>query len=556
MWFAVQIYAENVSLRYEYFCKYVLSAACGKNHIVCFNLHRATIFFTGTETMQKRLTIISDSSDTVSEIESILGSEEYSFEVIDRNILLIDLAYIQNTDMVIIDATDKYINFISEHLNNTDIKQLKSCISLILDSKYINMFSTFFPTLQVNFFTRPLKEDEFRIRIMKCLFVYMESVHCKDSQNQLNWELSNESSRLDTALQIAEHQSLLLDLILNGINAGIIAVDTSETVVMINKMAELIFNAKGPDSIGKSLWSIITPEVRKHIDNIPASSDSDNPFSNLFVLKYSDNSNHYLHITVRNFFDNEKNIHGRILIFDDVSSRIEALRLRNSFSTIISHELRTPLTIINNNIELLRISGNEQIMTHIIDDIENATERSNELVTKILNIIYLDGVDIRPHYQSASIMDIIKKSILNYQHKISMKGISVATDIQNGLSKFTTDINLITMIISNLIDNAIKFNKNGGTIRVSVYRKEDQICISVSDEGKGIENESESSLFDCFAQGENNITRSHSGIGAGLYIVKKAISLMNGSISFSSSSGHGTTFTTFFPTINISNEVS
>jgi len=502
--------------------------------------------------MINKLTIFSDSEETISHIQSALGTDEFEYSFLNIQLLSVDKLNSTESDMLIIDTDDNSVDHILELLNKLDLNSLPFVISFILEDRFIPLFKCFFISFKVHFFIRPIRDSEFYIRILKYLYLYNEDQKILDNQKQLNWNLNNQSSRLDTALEIAGYQSNLLDLMLNSIHSGIIAVDPSDTVVMMNKRSEKIFNTSCSKSIGRSLWDIVSSELHHYIANILSLSDTTNPFGNVYTLKHPDGTICYLNISVKDFLDNDKNINGKIIIFDDVTSKVDAYRLRNSFSTIVSHELKTPLTVINNCIDLLKMTDVSKAQSQIIDDITEATERSNELVSNILHIIYLNGINIHPLYRKLYFSELSDKIFSDFQQKIIHKGINVIKNKFIEESFFFTDMSLIMMILSNVIDNAIKYNRTDGNLFFTISKVDNQICFTIKDEGNGINPETADSLFQCFLQGENNMTRIHSGMGVGLYIAKKATELINGKLSFTSSIGEGSTFAIYIPFVNIS----
>jgi signal transduction histidine kinase len=480
------------------------------------------------------------------QIRLIFSNEIYECSFVNINTITTETFNATASNLVLINITHSLINKIKLLLNNIDLKSIPCAIVCIIENKFISELHFLEESYKVHFVTKPIRKEEFCNRVKKMLFLLQADTQKAFSQQQLQWELKKQTSDLAATFQIAEYQSHLLDLILNSVPAGFLAIDTSQDVVMMNKNAEEILKVPFSKAVGKSVWKIVEKDIKKHLQELLYNNTAES-FENLCIIKDPNRVENYYEIVIRDFFDNDREIIGKLLIFVNVTSRIEANRIKNSFFTIVSHELRTPLTIINNGVTLLKLEKNSALQDQIISDISEATERSSELVANILHITYLHEINVHPVFREVQKSDLLNKLFNQFQLKMTKKRIELIKNDTTDIISIVTDPGLINMVLSSLLDNAIKYNKDRGRIFFSIYKESDIICFEIKDEGKGYQAKTPEIFFRSFMQGENNLTRTHSGIGVGLYIAKRAADLIKGNITFTSDTENGSTFTLKFP---------
>jgi signal transduction histidine kinase len=498
--------------------------------------------------MKTKMTIISRSGTINNQICPLFTNEDYEYSFIKIDALTIETFSEIETTLLIIDITNNSLNKIKLLFTKLDLKTISYGIVFIIANKLIPAFNFLDESLIVHFVGKPIRVEEFRIRIKKMLFISKTNLQIAAKQQQLQWEIKKQTSDLAATFQIAEYQSHLLDLVLNSVPAGFLAIDISQDVALMNKKAEEILKIPFSKAAGKSIWRIVESNTRKHLQEQLINNVASN-FENPCIIKSPDGIENYYEIMIRDFNDNDGKVIGKLLIFVNVTSRMEASRIKNSLFTIVSHELRTPLTIINNGVTLLRMEKDGAEQDQIISDITEATERSSELVTNILHITHLNEVNVRPLYREINKSDLLKKLLIQFQSKFTKKKIELIQTDTTDIAKIVTDPGLINMALSSILDNAIKYNKYSGRIFITIYRENDLICFEIKDEGKGFKGETSKMFFHGFTQGENNLTRTHNGIGVGLYIAKRATDLLKGDISFTSENEIGSTFILKIPVV-------
>lgn len=225
-------------------------------------------------------------------------------------------------------------------------------------------------------------------------------------------------------------------------------------------------------------------------------------------------------------------------IMTDELSSIEMFR--NDFISNVSHEFKTPIASIQGFAKLLQnedISKDEKYeYTKIIVE---ETKRLSHLSTNILKISKLEHQGIIEKKSSFSLDEQIRRSILLLEHLWGKKDIEFDIDLEE--LTYTGDEELLQQVWVNLINNAVNFSHNGGTIHIQLNQTDDKLIFKVKDNGMGMTDEIKDRVFEKFYQGDKSHSRE--GTGLGLALVKGIIDLHNGNIYVESQLNIGTTFT-------------
>lgn len=226
----------------------------------------------------------------------------------------------------------------------------------------------------------------------------------------------------------------------------------------------------------------------------------------------------------------------------------KATMVKSQLLAVMSHEIRTPLNGIILGSDLISRSNLEKSDQENVEIIKNCSETLLGIVNDILDFSKIDAGKVVPKYESVDLNKISRKALDLFKYS---KVIETEFTIDDGFPSYViTDSVKIRQIILNLLSNAFKFTKKG-KITLSLgfkKQKEDnvQVTISVSDTGIGIKEKDRSLLFQDFQQIDSSITREFGGTGLGLWITKKLVTLLSGTIDVKSELGRGTIFTCIF----------
>lgn len=215
--------------------------------------------------------------------------------------------------------------------------------------------------------------------------------------------------------------------------------------------------------------------------------------------------------------------------------------LRTDFIANVSHEMKTPLSVIQNYGVLLQTPdlSNKKRMEYA-KGVTEGSRRLASMMTNILKLNRLENQQIYPESTEFNLSEQICECLLQFESVWEKEEIEIEADIADDVI-VKADAELLGLVWNNLFSNAFKFTDKGGTVSVSLFKKENQAIIKVKDTGCGMTKEVGEHIFEKFYQGDTS--HSTSGNGLGLALVKRVIDILQGEIGVESIVGQGSTFT-------------
>lgn len=237
------------------------------------------------------------------------------------------------------------------------------------------------------------------------------------------------------------------------------------------------------------------------------------------------------------------------VLFTDFNKMVEELgsmeTLKTDFFSNVSHEFKTPLAVIQSNAELLQKGGQtEAQQAECAENIRHATRRLSNLITNMLKLNKLEKQAIQPQPQYYDVCEQLCCCALQFEEMWEKKGIEFIAEIEDR-AMIEADEGLMELVWMNLLSNALKFTPQGGTVTLIQTSEPEEITVTVTDTGCGIEKEALGRIFDKFYQGDTS--HSTEGNGLGLALVKRIVQLSDGSIAVVSAEGKGAVFTVRLP---------
>jgi signal transduction histidine kinase len=220
-------------------------------------------------------------------------------------------------------------------------------------------------------------------------------------------------------------------------------------------------------------------------------------------------------------------------------------RMKGDFVAASSHELRSPLTSILGYARILRgtLDGSDPVSVEAVDAIERQSSRMLRLVTNLLRESRIEADVIEGAAAPFDVGDLVREVAADFHSE----GTRIRPEIAPDLPEVNADRGRIAEVLINLVDNSLKYSAKDTTVTVSARIEEDQLVLSVHDEGPGIEAGDLPRIFDRFYQADQSATRLHGGVGLGLHIVKGLVDSMRGRVFAESIPGVGSTFTVRVP---------
>lgn len=229
---------------------------------------------------------------------------------------------------------------------------------------------------------------------------------------------------------------------------------------------------------------------------------------------------------------------------------IKASRLKSEFLANMSHELRTPLNAIIGFSECLRdglLGPLDDGQADYVTEIFNSGQHLLSLINDILDLSKIEAGMMTLELQETDFYQIVASSLHVVKEQAFQKGLEIKFDGSPQLEPIFVDPRRVRQIIYNLLSNAVKFTDTGGRVKVELKRVQDDLLLSVEDNGIGIAPEDQQRLFEPFVQLDSDLSRKYEGTGLGLGLVKRLVELHGGSIQLWSEVGKGSRFTVALP---------
>ena len=244
----------------------------------------------------------------------------------------------------------------------------------------------------------------------------------------------------------------------------------------------------------------------------------------------------------------DRQVTGAILILMDVTERERGECLRREFTSNVSHELKTPLTSIYGVSDMLQ-SGlvKDEDVKDFAGTIKKESSRLISLIDDIIRLSQLDENTIPQEMETVDLWEITQQAAMRLSGKAEENQVTVrCAGVQASIRGVEY---IVDEIVYNLCENAIKYNKKGGDVKVTVRREGGKSILTVVDNGIGIPKEDQDRVFERFYRVDKSHSRKIGGTGLGLSIVKHAVSYLGGEIFLESVEGEGTTVTVTFPAV-------
>ena len=320
-----------------------------------------------------------------------------------------------------------------------------------------------------------------------------------------------------------------IETILKNMKESLIIIDENKNLLSVNNSAKELFNSKRK-LIGENILNLIRDDdLLKLIDDALMGSSVES-ITNIGDREFK--------FYVNPVFEDKK-VRGVVILFIDETEEIRALRLREEFSSNVSHELKTPLTSICGFSELL-VNGmvddanKEEFYKLIYDD-------SKRLLNLIEDIMKISGLETEETFsrEEIKLKELIKDILRAQRNLIDEKNIAVSLDGDGLVYENKT---MMWELFANIINNGLKYNKDGGKLDIKISEDEKNYEVSIVDTGIGIPSKDLARIFERFYRVDKSRSRKIGGTGLGLSIVKHVLQSIDGKLEISSKLGMGTSF--------------
>lgn len=376
----------------------------------------------------------------------------------------------------------------------------------------------------------------------------------KDEFRHLAKAMSEMESQLRNKIEEVSKEKDYLQTILKGTAEGVLVVDEKSRIVMINDALRQLFSISTEVVDKTPLEFIRNAELEEAIQEaIRVGKNSS------FELIHPSSLARIFEVNVVGILPSpgEKlkegyGMRGAIAVFHDISRLKELEKIRQDFVANVSHELRTPLTTIKGYTEtLLDGALKEEVAFQFIQVIKRHTDRLSKIVEDLLTLSKIESKEFQLNIEKFYLSELIDDVLEFVKEGAEKKKISInAAPVSPSLT-IEGDRNILEQVLFNLLDNAIKYGREGGKITLSpVQKNQSEIEVSIRDNGIGIPKEDLPRIFERFYRVDKGRSKDLGGTGLGLSIVKHLIQAHGGRVWAESQLGEGSTFYFTLPKAN------
>ena len=343
-----------------------------------------------------------------------------------------------------------------------------------------------------------------------------------------------------------EQDSKRLNSILSYMTDGVLATNRRGQIIMINDMAKRQLGVERDEALNQNILELLKIDDEYELRDLITQSPE-------LMIDSQDVNGEYISLRVRFALVRRESgfISGLVAVLHDTTEQEKEERERRLFVSNVSHELRTPLTSVKSYLEALDEGAlSEPVAPDFIKVSLDETNRMMRMVTDLLHLSRIDNATSNLDVELINFTAFIT-FILNRFDKIKSQDENLKYELIRDYPITSVwieiDTDKMTQVIDNILNNAIKYSPDGGKITVSMKTTDDQMILSISDQGLGIPKQDLPKIFDRFYRVDRARSRAQGGTGLGLAIAKEIIKQHNGFIWAKSEYGKGSTFTIVLP---------
>ena len=350
-------------------------------------------------------------------------------------------------------------------------------------------------------------------------------------------KIDQQKAEIDSHIDMLKRRADTIEFIMDSMNEGLVLIDKDAVLLSVNRSASDFISDK--DMIGKKITHIIRDlGLLDGVHKCLAGESAE------MVIERSGKIYNVYFSPVRDY-----EITGGVILLHDISEKHEAEKQRREFSANVSHELKTPLTTISATAEMIENGmAQEEDIKAFAGKITTQAKRLINIIEDIIKLSELDeGTISAEEYTEFDLYDLAMSVIEVLQHKADEKSVVINLDGEH--FRIKANMQMIDELLFNLIDNAIKYNKDNGCVTVSLNKERGLCKISVTDTGIGIPQEHHNRLFERFYRVDKSRSKKTGGTGLGLSIVKHISEQHGGKVSIISDLNTGTKVECLIPDV-------
>jgi len=338
------------------------------------------------------------------------------------------------------------------------------------------------------------------------------------------------------------------EAILETMQDGLLVVDMGRHITLMNRTFENLFELRG-EALGAPLLETVRHAT---LDRLIAETlrTGERMQSQLTVTDSKTNAERHVEVSAVPLKDDMDLISGAVILFHDITQLKRVDQIRSDFVANVSHELRTPLSILRGYIETLldNPKTSREELARILQIMERHSKRLGLLVDDLLSLAQLESSSASLEIGEVQLSELFESVLRDWKERLAGKQLRLIVDLPPDMPPIRADETRLQEVLYNLLENAVKYSRENGEIRLQAEGCGPEIVISVGDNGIGISRDDLPRIFERFYRADKARSRELGGTGLGLAIVKHIAQLHRGRVEAESEPGRGTTVRVFLPT--------
>ncbi|MBE0465873.1 MAG: HAMP domain-containing protein [Candidatus Desulforudis sp.] len=383
----------------------------------------------------------------------------------------------------------------------------------------------------------PLREmSRVSVEMARGDFSRRVTVNRRDEVGQLAENLNHLAGSLDRSVGELAREKGKLESVVANMAEGVLAVDSKGRVILANAPARNTLSL-GTDTADAVNQPVPVPELTALYNEVLATGDRRSTELELNGTSQSVQCSPLRH--------QDGTVFGAVAVLQDITALRELERMRRDFVANVSHELRTPLTAVQGIVEGLidGVISEDDARERYLQVAHRETLRMNRLVQDLLDLAALEAGRTDWELHAVDIGDVLTRVETRLQANLAEKELTERSELPANLPPLLANENRLEQVLTNLIENAVRFSPPGGEILVTALKRpENRVTVAVQDRGPGIPPADLPHLWDRFYRVEKSRARDLGGTGLGLAIVKQIVEAQGGEVGVESTPGEGATF--------------
>ncbi|WP_195852953.1 cell wall metabolism sensor histidine kinase WalK [Aerococcus sanguinicola] len=457
------------------------------------------------------------------------------------------------------DSSGQLVGVLNLRVNIESVyRQIQNIIIIYLTSSAVSLLFTIVLAFLISTgITRPLKamKDQAE-KIADGDFNGQVQVYSDDEIGNLAESINYLSVRVKEAQEFTESERQRLDSVLKHMTDGVMATDRRGRIILTNRKALDFISASEEEVMGHSIMEVLKLQDRYTFRELFDSNDEI-----LIDMSTPDQESvikgEYSIIQRDSGF-----ISGLVWVLTDVTEREKIERDRRQFVSNVSHELRTPLTSVRSYSEALADGAiaDQDLAVEFLGVIQNETDRMIRMIGDLLHLSNMDSGKEQLNFELVSFTALVSHVLDRFDMMMQSgqfgtdRSFTIVRELAGDDYFVEIDQDRMTQVIDNIINNAIKYSPDGGTITVRLMSTHNEVTLSVQDQGLGVPQKSIPHLFDRFYRVDKARSRAQGGTGLGLAIAKEVIEMHHGRIWVNSIENKGSTLFVSLPYVEFYGE--